>query len=163
MTGSFVDFRVTPKGTSEVDPLPFRVLVPYAIIALGSVFAVLLVSDAGESRGFYLFAIFNSVIYAVLMIVVLVRHSVENKVRMTTRYYRPVLLATILTLIILPGFATFERGRESLEVLALGAKHVRLFEERYSAAGAGVGGQSLRITTFSPHWRSDTSANISED
>ena len=99
MTGSFVDFRVTPKGTSEVDPLPFRVLVPYAIIALGSVFAVLLVSDAGES----------------------------------------------------------------LEVLALGAKHVRLFEERYSAAGAGVGGQSLRITTFSPHWRSDTSANISED
>ena len=157
MTGSFVDFRVTPKGTSEVDPLPFRVLVPYGIIALGSVFAVLFVTDAGESRGFYLFAIFNSVIYAVLMIVVLVRHSLENKVRMTSVYYRSAVLATILSLVVLPGIATAERGRESLEVLALGAKHVRLFDERYLVSGAGVGGSSLRITIFRPHWRSETS------
>ncbi|MDR2310673.1 MAG: glycosyltransferase [Brucellaceae bacterium] len=163
MTGSFVDFRVTPKGTSEVDPLPFRVLVPYAFVALGSILAVFLVPDAGESRGFYLFAILNSVTYAVLLIVVLVRHSMENKVRMTTRYYRPAVLATVLSLILLPGVATFERGRESLEVLAWGAKHARLFDERYSAAGAGVGGQSLRITTFRPHWRSGASTNISED
>lgn len=163
MTGSFVDFRVTPKGSSEVDPLPLRILAPYAMIALGSVFAVLLVPDAGESRGFYLFAIFNSVIYAVLMIVVLVRHMMENQIRMTTRYYRPVMFASILSLIVLPAIATFERGRESLEVLALGAKHVRLFDERYSAAGAGVGGQSLRTTTFRPHWRSGAAINTSEN
>ena len=36
LTGSFVDFRVTPKGASEVDPLPLRVLAPYGFLSLAS-------------------------------------------------------------------------------------------------------------------------------
>lgn len=157
MTGSFVDFRVTPKGNSEVDPLPMRVLAPYAVIALGSALTVLLVKDAGDSRGFYLFAIVNSLIYTLLLVVILIQHGRENKVRVTNRSYRPVITVAMLTLIFIPGIATVQHGREGLEALAWGATHIQLFDERYSASGAGIGGQSLRKTIFRPHWRSDTS------
>ena len=81
LTGSFVDFRVTPKGASEVDPLPLRVLAPYAFLSLTSTLAVLAVSDAGDTRGFYLFAIFNAVLYSILLVVILIQHARENAVK----------------------------------------------------------------------------------
>ncbi|MFE0018061.1 glycosyltransferase family 2 protein [Mesorhizobium sp. NPDC059054] len=153
LTGTFVDFRVTPKGTSEVDPLPFRVYAPYVLIVVSSALPALLIQDAGASRGFYLFAIINSLSYAVLIVVILIRHGRENRMRAVGRFYRPVAAAGVLSMVVLPAFATVEHGREGVEALAWGAQHVRLFEERYSAAGAGVGHSELRKTAFRPHWR----------
>ena len=46
MTGTFVDFRITPKGASDVDALPLRVLAPYMSVVLFSILPVLLVQDA---------------------------------------------------------------------------------------------------------------------
>lgn len=155
MTGTFVDFRVTPKGSSEVDPLPWRVLAPYAVIALGSVVTVLLVNDAGESRGFYMFAIVNCLIYTALLLVILFHHERENNVRVTSRFRRPAMVGAMLSLLVLPGIATIQHGRDSVEGLAWGATHLQLFEERYSVAGAGVGGKALHVTIFRPHWRWD--------
>ncbi|MBN9023070.1 MAG: hypothetical protein J0H08_13445, partial [Rhizobiales bacterium] len=160
-TGSFVDFRVTPKGTSDVDPLPFRVLAPYVFLAVASVLPVLLIPDASEaSRGFYIFAIINAVIYTALLVVMVVRHARENTVRYHTRLYRPALAASMLALVALPGVASVERSRAGIEALAWGTKSFTLFDVRFSVAGAGVGGRQLYTTVFNPRWRG-TSADSS--
>jgi hypothetical protein len=156
LSGTVADFRVTPKGASEVDPLPFRVCAPYLLIALASILPALLVDDAEATRGFYLFAIANSIFYGALIIFVFAMHARENKVRVTSRIYRPALATTFAALVLLPGFATVEHGKEGLEGVAWGTRSFRLFEERYSAAGAGLGRAGLRRIVFSPSWRSET-------
>jgi cellulose synthase (UDP-forming) len=152
LTDSFVDFRITPKGTSEVDPLPVRVLAPYGVLSIASVLPVLLVHDAGETRGLYIFAIVNSALYALLFLVIVVQHARENVVRISRRAYHPAIAASLLSLVLLPGIATAERGMDGLESLAWGAGRLSLFEEKYSVAGAGVGGPGLRKITFKPRW-----------
>ncbi len=153
-TGSFVDFRVTPKGSSDVDPLPLRVLAPYGILAVLSILPVLLIPDASDSsRGFYIFAIVNAAIYTVLLLVIVVQHARENTVRYQARLYRPLLVGSLIMLVALPGVAAMERGRDGIEALTWGTTRFTLFEERFSVAGAGIGGRNLRKTTFNPHWR----------
>ncbi len=155
LTGSFVDFRITPKGTSEVDPLPLRVLAPYGFLSIASVVPVLLVKDASDARGFYIFAIINAALYAILLLVIVVQHSRENVVRVSHRSYRPAMAAGLLSLFLLPGIATAERGVDGLESLAFGFGRVSLFDEKYAVAGAGNGGEGLRKITFRPRWLSD--------
>jgi cellulose synthase (UDP-forming) len=152
LTGSFVDFRITPKGTSEVEPLPLRILAPYVFLSVGSALPVFFVDDAGQSRGFYVFAIVNAALYALLVLVIIVQHARENVVRISRRGYRPAMATGLLGLLLLPGIATAERGREGLESLAWGAGRFSLFEEKYSVSGAGVGGPSLRRIAFKPRW-----------
>jgi cellulose synthase (UDP-forming) len=81
LTGSVVDFRITPKGSSEVDPLPVRVLAPYAILSVVSALPVLLIDNPGDARGFYVFALINAVLYAALLLIIVVQHARENVVR----------------------------------------------------------------------------------
>ena len=153
-TGSFVDFRVTPKGASEVDPLPLRVLAPYGFLAIVSILPVLLIADAGESsRGFYVFATVNAAIYALLLAVIVIQHARENVVRYRRAAYRPALAASLLVLTVLPGLAVTLHGRDGIEALAWGTKSFTLFENRFSVAGAGVGGRDLHRTVFNPRWR----------
>ncbi|WP_394893699.1 glycosyltransferase family 2 protein [Mesorhizobium sp. AaZ16] len=152
LTGSFVDFRITPKGTSEVDPLPMRVLAPYGVLSIASVLPVLLIDDAGETRGFYIFAILNAALYALLFLVIVVQHGRENVVRSPRRSYRSAIAASLLSLLLLPGIATAKRGLDGLESLAWGAGRISLFDEKYSVAGAGVGGAGLRRRFFNPRW-----------
>lgn len=162
-TGSFVDFRVTPKGASEVDPLPFRVLAPYGFLAILSILPVLLIPDASDnSRGFYVFAIINAVIYALLLFVIVLQHARENTVRYRTRVYRPALAASLLALVALPSFATAERGRDGIEALAWGTQSFSLFEDRFSVAGAGVGGRDVHKTIFNPRWRTNVPNNSNQ-
>ncbi|MCO5151451.1 MULTISPECIES: glycosyltransferase family 2 protein [unclassified Shinella] len=153
-TGSFVDFRITPKGVSEVDPLPLRVLAPYAFMAIASILPVLLIPEANDSsRGFYIFAIMNAAIYTALLVVVVVQHARENRVRYPARSYRPVMAASLAALVALPCFAAAERGRDGIESLAWGTESFALFENRFSVSGAGVGGHDVHRTIFNPHWR----------
>ncbi|MDQ0323392.1 cellulose synthase/poly-beta-1,6-N-acetylglucosamine synthase-like glycosyltransferase [Pararhizobium capsulatum DSM 1112] len=150
ITGSHVDFRITPKGSSEVDPLPLRVLVPYVLLAVASVLPVLLIEDATETRGFYIFAIFNAALYTLLLLIILVQHARENVVRIRTATYRPAMAASLLVLVMLPVLATYERGKEGLESLAWSSSRLSLFETKYRVAGAGFGGRDLRTMTFKP-------------
>ena len=152
ITGSHVDFRITPKGASEVDPLPSRVLTPYGILSVASVLPVLLVDEPGETRGFYIFAIINAVLYTLLFLTIVVQHARENVVKIRTRTYWPAMAASLLALIVLPGFASFERGKEGLESLAWGAGRLSLYETKYAVSGAGVGSGELRTLTFKPRW-----------
>lgn len=156
-TGSFVDFRITPKGTSEVDPLPLRVLAPYGLLSLASVLPVLLVAEPGDTRGFYIFAIVNSMLYALLLLVIVIQHRRENRVRRPRGVYRPAMASSLLLLVLLPGIATAERGKDGLESLAWGTGRLSLYEVKYSVAGAGVGGAEISKTTFNPRWLRNSS------
>lgn len=153
IAGSFVDFRVTPKGTSDVDALPFRVLLPYLAVALISILPVLLVQDANQTRGFYIFAIVNACFYVLLVFVIVLQHGRENTVRYRTRFHQPALAAGLFGLVVLPGFATAERGREGIEALVWGTNSFTLFDDRFSVAGAGIGGRDVHKTIFNPRWR----------
>lgn len=152
-TGSFVDFRVTPKGTSDVDPLPFRVLAPYGFLALASILPVLFVTHAGETSGFYIFAIVNAAIYVLLLVVIITQHARENTVCVSRRFYRPALAGSLMTLIALPCVGAMERGHDGLRSLTWDTNGYILFETRFSVAGAGVGGHELHRIVFNPHWR----------
>lgn len=153
LTGTFVDFRVTPKGAADVDALPLRVLAPYLFVVLTSILPVLLVQDAYQTRGFYVFAIVNACFYIVLLVMIVVQHARENTVRYRTRIYQPALAAGLLALVSLPTLATAERGRDGIEALAWGTRSFTLFDDRFSVAGAGVGGRDTHKTIFSPRWR----------
>ncbi|MGO6816264.1 glycosyltransferase family 2 protein [Rhizobium brockwellii] len=155
VTGSFVDFRVTPKGRSEVDLLPVRVLAPYAVLALMAVLPALAIGDAGASKGGYFFTILNAAIYCALLLVIVGHHSKENTVAAAPRFYRPAMATVLLALVALPGAATIMRGKDATEALAWGSGRLQLFEERYAASGAGRGGTALRTIFFKPRWISD--------
>jgi cellulose synthase/poly-beta-1,6-N-acetylglucosamine synthase-like glycosyltransferase len=152
-TGSFVDFRVTPKGSSDVDPLPSRVLAPYIFLSLISVLPVLFVANARDTGGFYIFATVNAAIYTLLVLVIVLQHARENVVCVASRFYRPALAGSLLTLIALPCLATIERGRSGIESLTWDTSGYTLFEYRFSVAGAGIGEHDLHRIIFNPHWR----------
>jgi hypothetical protein len=162
-TGSFVDFRVTPKGSSEVDPVPFRVLAPYAFISMLSLVPVLLVDDADQTRGFYVFAIINACFYLFLIGMIIVQHARENKVRMQSRSYQPVLASSFMALVMVTGFTTAERGRDGIEALTWGTLSFSVFDDQFSVAGAGVGGRDTHKTIFNPRWRKNPFNGSSND
>lgn len=152
LTGSVVQFRITPKGSSEVDPLPVRVLAPYAILSLTSALPVFLIDNPGEARGFYVFALINAVLYAALLLIIVVEHARENVVRVTRRSYRPALAATFTSILVLASLGIVKNGMEGVESLAWGSGQISLFSETYSIAGAGLGEAGLRNIRFEPRW-----------
>lgn len=158
-TGSFVDFRVTPKGTSDVDPIPFRVLAPYAMLSLVSILPVLFVNAGQEAGGFYIFAIMNAAIYTTLLLVILLQHARENTVIANKRFYRPALASGLLALTALPFVGVIERGREGVQSLAWNTDGYALFDDRFSVAGAGIGGRGLHRLVLNPHWRGSNTGN----
>lgn len=79
MRGSTLDFRVTPKGRTAAEPLPLRVLAPYAFLSVASGLPVLLLSNVKIAVGFYVFAAMNSLLYAILLLVIIVMHRRENQ------------------------------------------------------------------------------------
>jgi cellulose synthase (UDP-forming) len=78
MRGSTLDFRVTPKGRAAAEPLPFRVLAPYAFLSAASGLPILLLGGVKIAVGFYVFAAANSLLYAILLLVIIVQHRREN-------------------------------------------------------------------------------------
>jgi cellulose synthase/poly-beta-1,6-N-acetylglucosamine synthase-like glycosyltransferase len=152
IAGSVVDFRITPKGGSEVDPLPIRVWAPYAVLSIVSALPVVLVENAREAQGFYVFALIHAVIYAVLVLIILVQHARENTVRAAGWGYRTALASTFAAIIVLTGLGTVRNGLEGVATLAIGTGRLSLFTETYSIAGAGLGEGGLRKIQFDPRW-----------
>jgi cellulose synthase/poly-beta-1,6-N-acetylglucosamine synthase-like glycosyltransferase len=76
--GSVLDFRVTPKGRIAAEPLPLRVLAPYAFLSLVSGLPIFLLGNVKVAVGFYFFASANSALYAFLLLVIIVMHRREN-------------------------------------------------------------------------------------
>ena len=140
LTGRFVDFRVTPKGEAATAQLPFRVLVPYFLLASASSLPVWLVDDASEAAGFYLLSLINSVLYTALFAVVIVHHLRENRIALASDIPRHGLellaIAGLSALIVAAGTA---RGMQGLHYLSTGLGPFQFTQERYVVSGAGIG------------------------
>ena len=77
--GSTLEFLVTPKGRVATEPLPLRVLAPYAFLSVASGLPpVLLFGHVKVALGFYFFTAANSLLYAILLLVIVVMHRREN-------------------------------------------------------------------------------------
>jgi cellulose synthase/poly-beta-1,6-N-acetylglucosamine synthase-like glycosyltransferase len=152
LTGSAVDFRITPKGNSAVDPLPVRVLAPYAGLSMTSALPVALVSNPGEASGFYVLALLNTAIYAILLAVIVIQHARENALQTRSLSYRTALSLSFVAMFALMGIGGARNGMTGVESLAWGTGRISLFSETYSISGAGLGKADIRKVRFHPQW-----------
>jgi cellulose synthase (UDP-forming) len=149
ISGSYVDFRITPKS-SKIDTFPaFRVVAPYFILSLASAAAALVVEDAGSARGYYLFAILNSILYLVVLGVIVVNHVRENALwRLSLGSVGARAAAILMVCAAGSVVAAYERGLQGLEATAYGQRYVTFTETRYAVAGAGQGSGGAKLTRF---------------
>jgi cellulose synthase (UDP-forming) len=140
LTGSFVDFRVTPKGDAAKGRLPTRIVAVYSVLALGCILPVLLVRDLQEAQGFYLLTLFNSILYSTTVLVIVGRHVHENGLPAGMRLGDLAMqFGAVALLFTLTGYAMVLRSPESAYALTLGLEEVQLAEVQYVVAGAGNG------------------------
>lgn len=153
LSGSLVDFRITPKGGGPAAPLPLRVLMPYLVLSLFSAFTAWLISDAGTARGFYVFAGMNALVYAGLVAMIHVRHARENGLTLIPRSAMTAVTAGSLVLVsVLSAQSAVRHGAEATEALSYGLSFVTFTEAKYTVAGAGHGA-NLRIVRFRLKWK----------
>ncbi|MBW0157319.1 glycosyltransferase family 2 protein [Sedimentimonas flavescens] len=140
LTGRFVDFRITPKGTAASARLPGKIVAVYALLALGALVPVIAVGGVTEARGFYLLSLVNTMLYLSLVAVTIVRHLIEN--RIDWRQQRRAIMAqtgTLTAIALLTGTALWMRGEESLQALIYGLSPVGVTQAEYVVSGAGMG------------------------
>ncbi|RUY18495.1 N-acetylglucosaminyltransferase, partial [Mesorhizobium sp. M7A.F.Ca.US.005.03.2.1] len=153
LTKSFVDFRVTPKGSGPKNLLPARVIVPYVVLAMGASLPVLLVDRASDAAGFYWFAAFNAFVYGLLVVVIITRHLVENKISLRCNAAKLALQTSLAGVaLFVPGAAFCDRGLEGIYGLQQGAGGMRIVSVAYPVSGAGRGGSGTRTFHLDPAW-----------
>jgi cellulose synthase (UDP-forming) len=128
-TGTFVDFHVTPKGENMAKPLPFRVLIPYMLLSLGSGLPVLALNQIKTASGFYILALINCIIYAALTITIVVKHAQESR---QSWLIGPTAIgggrfawgAIVGILVLVPAVALPLRAPHGLKTILVGADQV---------------------------------------
>ncbi|MFK0385641.1 glycosyltransferase family 2 protein [Agrobacterium sp. NPDC090273] len=145
--GSFVDFRITPKGTGEKPPLPIRVIAPYLVLAAITLAAMVAAPREGQAQGFFVFAAINVAIYAGLSVFLLVRHAMENGLPRQSALKGEFVAAACSMLLVAAGVAELRpHAIGGLEALSHGQSFVSFTETRFTVAGAGVeGARSVRL------------------
>ena len=149
---SFVDFRITPKGKQERALLPVRVITPYAMLTVASAAAIALAPQQNSAAGFYLFVGINVALYALLGLMVVVRHAIENGLAaIPVSRGLAVTLASTVFAVFVGGAELGRHGVGSIEALASGQDVVSFTETRFTVAGAGFGGKST-VTRLRIRW-----------
>jgi cellulose synthase (UDP-forming) len=145
---AYVDFRVTPKGRTSSPSLPMWAVTPYAVLALVSGFSAIVFSDVQNAGGFYFFAIFNCALYSLLLVVVLVRHTLENGLPWWP-WTAPTFAgyAACASLMAVPIVGMAMRGPVAIEGIAWGTG-ASITSATYSASGAGQRGDRIRHIRF---------------
>ena len=153
LTGSFVDFKVTPKGAAEADPLPFRIVAPYALISIVSALPVVLVENASFASGFYVFALVNAVIYCAVFFLALLKHQFEKKVRSYAATYKFGMAIASIGMCAAIVLGAELRGLRGLDAVAFGIPYFELTDRTFPVSGAGQGGgDGVWTVRFNPHW-----------
>jgi cellulose synthase (UDP-forming) len=153
ITGNFVDFRITPKGEFAAPRLPKKIIALYAILALGCIIPVLLISDVSEARGFYLLLLLNAMLYGVNVMVIVYHHFREG--RIDWRAQRGDLLmqlGAMAMIVSLFAVSLDMRGVQSLHALSTGLEPFHLTRVEFLVAGAGRGGPGQMDFRFDPGW-----------
>lgn len=154
LTGSFVDFKVTPKGTASADPLPTRVLTPYALLAIGSAVPVLLIYNARYASGFYIFALLNAVIYGLIYVLAVYKHQQEKKVDSYGFAYCATAAISLIGVMATIASGIELRGLRALDAVTFGLPYIELTDRTFPVSGAGQGGAGVWTVSFNPHWAS---------
>ncbi len=148
----FVDFRITPKGATSATMLPYRVIAPYVVLSAVSGMAAWLAPAPEQVWGFYMFAAFNSAIYAVVLVWIVGKHIIECGAPWKLLPNARFAIATSLALLVLPVVATYDHGLKGLHSLTYGAQSLKITTIAFPAAGAGTGRAGMKIVRFSPRW-----------
>lgn len=151
-TSRFVEFRITPKGTTSVTMLPFRVIAPYAGLSLISGFAAKIAAAPENVWGFYIFAAINSAIYAVVLVWIVAKHIIECGKPLHVLPKAKFAVVTAAALLALPAVAAYDNGMRGLHSLSQGIQAIELTTIVYPAAGAGTGRSGMKIVRFSLRW-----------
>ncbi|EJC81943.1 glycosyl transferase [Rhizobium leguminosarum bv. trifolii WSM2297] len=153
ISGSFVDFRITPKGKQQQQSLPLRVVAPYIALAGLCAVAMALASETAAAQGFYIFAAINLSIYLSVTVLIVVRHGIENGLPLLPQSHG-LRLATAMGLAIwvTGGMQLGGHGLRSLEALSHGQPFVSFTQTQFAVAGAGLGGGKTKITKFRLKW-----------
>ncbi|MBB4235416.1 glycosyltransferase family 2 protein [Rhizobium esperanzae] len=152
VSGSFVDFRITPKGGQQQQSLPLRVVAPYIGLAGLCAAAMALPNEAASAQGFYIFAAMNLSIYLSLTVLIVTRHAIENGLPLRPQS-RGLWLATAtgLAICVTGGMQAGSHGLRSLEALSHGQTIVSFSQSQFAVAGAGLGGKT-RTVKFRIRW-----------
>jgi cellulose synthase (UDP-forming) len=116
--GYTAQFRVTPKGENNINPLPFRVLVPYVLLVLFCGLPVVLL-DVRTAFGYLMFSWINALVYGALLICIILKHAKENKLVWSVSQmalYRWAKTGLIMTVLAVPliGIEKLPQGFNSL-------------------------------------------------
>ena len=153
LRGKVADFRVTPKGVKSTESLPFRVLAPYLLLALVSAGTAWLVRDPGTAAGFYVFNIMNAIVYGGLTVLVLVRHSLENRLGFLPRTINGIVVGALLAAVGGGvGLAVHDNGLKGLAAWNEGITSFSLTRRIYSYSGAGQSMSGDPELRFDPRW-----------
>ncbi|OWO91344.1 N-acetylglucosaminyltransferase [Rhizobium esperanzae] len=158
ISGSFVDFRITPKGKQQQQSLPLRVVAPYLALAGLCAAAMALAGEAAAAQGFYLFAAMNLVLYLSLTVLIVIRHAIENGLPLLPQS-RGLWLATAtgLAICVTGGLQAANHGLRGLEALSHGQTLISFSQSQFAVAGAGLGGKT-RTVKFRLRWNGFGSA-----
>ena len=156
LTGTFVDFRITPKGASAARELPVNILALYTILALGAIVPVMVSENLGNARGFLLLSLMNATIYASLVVVIVWRHLADTGAlrRQSLRASMKQIGAALLVTVALAAGFTW-RGVEGLQALAFGLEPLQLVRAEYGIAGAGFSAKDRIYFIWDPGWTRD--------
>ncbi|RAZ84663.1 N-acetylglucosaminyltransferase [Mesorhizobium hawassense] len=153
VTKSFVDFRVTPKGSGPKQLLPARAFMPYVALAVGAALPVLVVRHPFDATGFYWFAAFNAFLYGLLVVVIIARHIAENRISLRANAAKFALHASLaMVALAVPVAGFYDRGLEGIYGLQQGAGGFRIVRIAYVISGAGMGDIGSRKLYFDPGW-----------
>ena len=154
ITGDFVEFRVTPKGRQAADPLPWKVLLPYLVLAFGAILPVAVIEGATEAAGFYIFACVNAAIYCALLLIIVINHMRENGISVRSAQTRAWgQMACIAALGGVIATSAVQRGDQGMIALASTTGQVQLVETRYVVSGAGQGTPGSVHSQLKLDWR----------
>ena len=153
ITNNFVDFRITPKGLAVHSDLPNRVMMLYAVLAIGAITPVLIQDSLSEARGFYLLSLMNAVAYIAVLAVAIFHHWRENGASLAN-FPRKLTFQTGTLILIISFFvsAITIRGEVAVHALAYGLQPLQITRVEYIVAGAGQGEPGKFRVVFDLGW-----------
>jgi cellulose synthase (UDP-forming) len=75
-----VSFKVTPKGSGSLEPLPVRILMPYVVCSLLSSIAALVGEHGSGAPGYVFLSVLGALTYATALLAVPILHAREAAV-----------------------------------------------------------------------------------
>jgi len=110
-----IEFRVTPKGRHDLQPLPVRIMLPFYLISAACAVAALIGEQGSQAPGYVFLSVLGGMIYAIVSVTVPALHareaaraagtSVRHAARQTVR--APFVLAAVVLVLAIAAAASY--------------------------------------------------------